>query len=458
MTASSISNDEATEASSAANISNVKVEIKGLWTVRLTVALLVLDVILSILFLSPIEPFIYHHEGESSSSSSHHHHYTLGGSLQDLLWLSAARISATALALVVCFLRGNVRPETPFDLYHPSGTKKTKDELEEEALEQSIGTWLRRYLHRAAFPCEFLALLSTILCVVKCLVRLNLEVGVYKDAEPLHPLFWCAILLSALCSVMEMSLCDVACVRVGEWGYIDRQAAAATTTDESSSPSFLRQISSHLSLPLLANDSLQGGETNGNGEGEDVEQVENNNNINHANDENAPGVSDISGDTEYKASWSDLLHLCAPDSYLIMIAFVFLLLAAAAQIYIPKFTGAILDALDEAYSQRHNHDDDNNNTDDDVPIQDIPGFMSNVRKLIIASILGGVFSGVRGSIFTVVGGRINVRLRLRLMDALLCMEQGFFDVTKTGDITSRLSSDTTLVGDQVTYNVNVSAR
>jgi ATP-binding cassette, subfamily B (MDR/TAP), member 9 len=127
------------------------------------------------------------------------------------------------------------------------------------------------------------------------------------------------------------------------------------------------------------------------------------------------------------------------------------MLAAAAQIYIPRFTGAILDALDKAYNNKRNDE----NTDDVVPIQDIPGFMSNVRKLIIVSILGGVFSGVRGSIFTVVGGRVNVRLRLRLMDALLCMEQGFFDVTKTGDITSRLSSDTTLVGDQVTLNVNV---
>ena len=46
--------------------------------------------------------------------------------------------------------------------------------------------------------------------------------------------------------------------------------------------------------------------------------------------------------------------------------------------------------------------------------------------------------------------------RLRLMDKLLTMEQGFFDVTKTGEITSRLSSDTTLVGDQVALNVNVS--
>jgi ATP-binding cassette subfamily B (MDR/TAP) protein 9 len=132
-------------------------------------------------------------------------------------------------------------------------------------------------------------------------------------------------------------------------------------------------------------------------------------------------------------------------------AFVFLLLAAMAQIYIPRFTGNILDALTETYKDE---DDDANRT----PIWDVPGFVSNVQKLIVASILCGIFSGVRGSIFTVVGGRVNVRLRVKLMDALLSQDIGFFDVTKTGDITSRLSSDTTLVGDQVTLNVNVFLR
>lgn len=53
---------------------------------------------------------------------------------------------------------------------------------------------------------------------------------------------------------------------------------------------------------------------------------------------------------------------------------------------------------------------------------------------------------------------MNVRLRVQLMDALLSQDIGFFDVTKTGDITSRLSSDTTLVGDQVSLNVNVFLR
>ena len=69
-----------------------------------------------------------------------------------------------------------------------------------------------------------------------------------------------------------------------------------------------------------------------------------------------------------------------------------------------------------------------------------------------------MFAGIRGSIFTLIGGRVNVRLRVRLLSSLLKQEIGFFDVTKTGDITSRLCSDTTLVGDQVSLNVNVFLR
>lgn len=448
MTASNaIETAEVPPASATSNATSDEENAKpqGFWTVRFTVGLLLLDTAFSLLFLSPLVPLMDRYEG-----NSYVHHYTFGGSFHDLLWVSALRITCAVLALLVSFLRGNPRPETPFDLYHPNGTKKTKEELEEEALEQSFGSWFRRYLHRAAFPCELVALLSTLLCVAKCLVRLNLELGVYRDAQPLHPLFWCVVLVSSVCSVLEMTLCDGVCGRLGEWGRAQLQEQ-----DDTGRGSFLRQISSQLSIPLLANDALQE-------ESNDEEDATTNNPTTTVPPEHAPGISDIGGDTDYKAAWTDLVQLCAPDTLLIVMAFVFLLLAATAQICIPKFTGAILDALDEAYNNNNNNSttitimNSDNDNDNNIPIQDIPGFLSNVRKLIVASILGGVFSGIRGSIFTVVGGRVNVRLRLRLMEALLCMEQGFFDVTKTGDITSRLSSDTTLVGDQVTLNVNVS--
>lgn len=77
-----------------------------------------------------------------------------------------------------------------------------------------------------------------------------------------------------------------------------------------------------------------------------------------------------------------------------------------------------------------------------------------MKSFILFSILYRLFAGIRGSIFTLIGGRVNVRLRVILMDSLLSQDIGFFDTTKTGNITSRLSSDTTLVGDQVCLNVN----
>jgi ATP-binding cassette subfamily B (MDR/TAP) protein 9 len=119
--------------------------------------------------------------------------------------------------------------------------------------------------------------------------------------------------------------------------------------------------------------------------------------------------------------------------------------AAVAQVAIPKYTGDILDAINTKL----------------VPGQSVwkvEGFSSNVIKLSVAAVALGFFSGLRGSTFTVVGGRVNARLRIQLMNALLAQDIGFFDITKTGDITSRLCSDTTLVGDQVTLNVNVFLR
>jgi len=88
----------------------------------------------------------------------------------------------------------------------------------------------------------------------------------------------------------------------------------------------------------------------------------------------------------------------------------------------------------------------------------IPGFLRNIRLLLLVSLLGGIFEGARGMIFNVVGARVNVRLRMKLMDALLAQEVGFYDKTRTGDIKSRLSSDTSIVGSAVTGNVGLFLR
>ena len=54
--------------------------------------------------------------------------------------------------------------------------------------------------------------------------------------------------------------------------------------------------------------------------------------------------------------------------------------------------------------------------------------------------------------------RLNARIRSRLFGTLLRQDIGFFDKTKTGEITSRLAADTTTVADQVCLNLNVMLR
>lgn len=85
-------------------------------------------------------------------------------------------------------------------------------------------------------------------------------------------------------------------------------------------------------------------------------------------------------------------------------------------------------------------------------------FNLTVAKLVGVALLCGVFSGVRGGLFTIAMTKLNVRIRKQLLLSLLQQDVGFYDITKTGEITSRLSADTTTVADSVSLNCNVIVR
>lgn len=133
-----------------------------------------------------------------------------------------------------------------------------------------------------------------------------------------------------------------------------------------------------------------------------------------------------------------LLQMAVPDTHILVIAFSAGLLAAWGNALIPFYLGKAI----EAASLR----------------QASTAFHGYVRDLVLVAVGTGVVTAVRGGLFTTVGARINRRIRERLFTALMQQEVGFFDTTKAGDITSRLSADTTTVADQISLNVNVFAR
>ncbi|XP_066227173.1 ABC-type oligopeptide transporter ABCB9 isoform X3 [Saccopteryx leptura] len=83
----------------------------------------------------------------------------------------------------------------------------------------------------------------------------------------------------------------------------------------------------------------------------------------------------------------------------------------------------------------------------------------DVAFLVVASFFLIIAAlGIRGGIFTLIFARLNIRLRNCLFRSLVSQETSFFDENRTGDLISRLTSDTTMVSDLVSQNINIFLR
>jgi ABC transporter fused permease/ATP-binding protein len=78
--------------------------------------------------------------------------------------------------------------------------------------------------------------------------------------------------------------------------------------------------------------------------------------------------------------------------------------------------------------------------------------------LLVAFAVQSVFGMLRAWLFTVSGERVVTRLRKDLYRALLDKDVAFFDATRTGELTSRLAADTSVLQNTVTVNVSMALR
>jgi hypothetical protein len=348
--------------------------------------ILVFRILFSFSVLAHFSFVLVTHKRVEREESVTYKHYSLSGCVWDLALLGALRLVLALVGLVRAHHRAEL-PKSPFEEYHRNGEKKSREELEQEALEEPCLPWFGRYIGRYSFPCEVVSVVTGLVVMIKCLARLNVEIGVYEDARPMYPLFWVALAVTALFSLVETSSMDsmIKLAIKHAQHRIELRGGESRRTD-----TWLGRVSSSLSIPLL------GGAENEESEEIDLEQNDGDNSNPNSQEVNGKGndlvVSDIKGDPQYKAGWTDLLGVCYPDIHLILLAFLFLVAAAIAQVYIPRFTGNILDELVKTSAE----------DDDDSSIWKLPGFMINVELLVVASILGGIFSGLRGAIFTQV--------------------------------------------------------
>ncbi|XP_006865439.1 PREDICTED: ATP-binding cassette sub-family B member 9 isoform X1 [Chrysochloris asiatica] len=154
-----------------------------------------------------------------------------------------------------------------------------------------------------------------------------------------------------------------------------------------------------------------------------------------------PGVGDEAEGFAEQASGATLKKLLActkPDMALLIVGAFFLIIAALGETFLPYYTGRAIDG---------------------IVIQKSMGQFSTIVIVMCVLVVGSSFAaGIRGGIFSLIFARLNIRLRNCLFSSLVSQETSFFDENRTGDLISRLTSDTTMVSDLVSQNINIFLR
>jgi ATP-binding cassette subfamily B protein len=137
-------------------------------------------------------------------------------------------------------------------------------------------------------------------------------------------------------------------------------------------------------------------------------------------------------------SYRRLVMLALPELRLLTIASVALVLGSGGSLAWPQAVRWLMDAL--------------TNPGD--------GFSVDQAALALMAIffVQAIMNMLRSWLFTVAGERVVARLRTDLYSAIIGQPVGFFDKSRTGELTSRLVSDTTVLQNTVTVNVSMALR
>ncbi|AGC42489.1 efflux ABC transporter permease/ATP-binding protein [Myxococcus stipitatus DSM 14675] len=133
-----------------------------------------------------------------------------------------------------------------------------------------------------------------------------------------------------------------------------------------------------------------------------------------------------------------LLTLARPELPTLVVGTLFLFISSVATLAFPR---AIGDLVDEALGARSRERLD-----------------TIALVMFCVFVVQGVAMALRVYLFSTAGERVVTRLRKRLFQSLLSQEVAFFDERRTGELTSRLASDTSVLQNTVTTNISMTLR
>ncbi|KAJ3669794.1 hypothetical protein LUZ60_010118 [Juncus effusus] len=141
-----------------------------------------------------------------------------------------------------------------------------------------------------------------------------------------------------------------------------------------------------------------------------------------------------------------VFRLAKPEAGKIVIATIALLIASFSNILIPKYGGKIIDIVSRDVSQPEEKD------------AALSAVNNTILYIVVIVLIGSVCTMLRSWLFNSASERVVARLRKDLFTHLVNQEIAFFDVTRTGELLSRLSEDTQVIKNAATTNLSEALR
>lgn len=144
--------------------------------------------------------------------------------------------------------------------------------------------------------------------------------------------------------------------------------------------------------------------------------------------------------------FSRVLSLAKPDAGKLVVATIALLIASTSSILIPKYGGMIIDIV---------------STEIRTPEQQaeaLEAIKDTILDIVLIVVIGSLCTALRAWLFASASERVVARLRKDLFSHLINQEIAFFDVTRTGELLSRLSEDTQIIKNAATTNLSEALR
>ncbi|KAK1297320.1 ABC transporter B family member 25 [Acorus calamus] len=135
-----------------------------------------------------------------------------------------------------------------------------------------------------------------------------------------------------------------------------------------------------------------------------------------------------------------------PDAGKLVIATIALLVASTSSLLIPKYGGKIIDIVSRDLRTPEQQ------------VEALDDVKHTILYIVLIVAIGSICTALRAWLFSSASERVVARLRKNLFTHLTQQEIAFFDVTRTGELLSRLSEDTQIIKNAATTNLSEALR